>query len=114
MRGARYTDIDACAARALPFLQAREAEHCLPIGLITTLQRGETSNPTPPYLALVEDDAVIVAPLVAALSQRLLDEGHHCTFLFTDLANPTSNHIYQQVGYEPVSDVSVYTFQQAR
>jgi predicted GNAT family acetyltransferase len=25
-------------------------------------------------------------------------------FLFTDLANPTSNRIYQDVGYEPVID----------
>ncbi len=33
---------------------------------------------------------------VAALSQQLLDEGRTFCFLFTDLANPTSNHIYQQ------------------
>src|SRR5690606_14200297 len=38
---------------------------------------------------------------VAALSQRLLDEGRRfCTF-FTDLANPTSNAIYQRIGYRP-------------
>lgn len=37
--------------------------------------------------------------LVAALSQKMLDSGlRHC-FLFTDAANPTSNHIYQEVGY---------------
>lgn len=292
MRITRYADVNAYAARALPFLLAREAEHCLSIGLIITLQRGAASNPTPPYLALVEDDAgaVIATPLatpphnlvlshlapraeldteetlrliamgahaavpelpgvhgpdalvgrfveqwerltsqpgrvfmrerlfrlehvrplspipgdmrrieaadrpllrdwlrafsaealgipddpeiepliaqslrfescglylwqvgrtavslagyrgptphgmrlgpvytprearghgyasalVADLSQCLLDEGRQFVFLFTDLANPTSNHIYQQVGYEPVSDVTVYTFQQAR
>lgn len=292
MRVNRYTDIDTYAARALPFLLAREAEHCLAIGLIITLQRGESAYPAPPYLALVEDDAgaVIAAPLatpphnlilshlapsaevevdealrliaadahdampglpgvqgpdglidrfveqwerltgqsgrvfmrerlfrlqhvrpipsvsgairrieeadrpllrewgrafsaealgitddpeiepliaqslrfgssgmylwqdgasvvslagyrgptphgirvgpvytppearghgyasalVAALSQRLLDEGRQFTFLFTNLANPTSNHIYQQVGYDPVSDITVYTFEQAR
>src|ERR671933_1571376 len=34
--------------------------------------------------------------LVAALSQRLLDAGYRFCFLYTDLANPTSNHIYQQ------------------
>jgi len=43
---------------------------------------------------------------VATLSQHLLDEGRQFCFLFTDLANPTSNHIYQQIGYEPVCDVS--------
>ena len=31
-------------------------------------------------------------------------------FLFTDLANPTSNHIYQAIGYEPVTDIDVYVF----
>lgn len=48
--------------------------------------------------------------LTAALSQRLLAEGRQVVFLFTDLANPTSNHIYQQVGYRPVGDVSEYAF----
>jgi predicted GNAT family acetyltransferase len=49
--------------------------------------------------------------LVAQTSQRLLDEGRQFCFLFTDLANPTSNHIYQAIGYEPVSDVAEYLFQ---
>ncbi|MDA0350774.1 MAG: GNAT family N-acetyltransferase [Chloroflexi bacterium] len=44
--------------------------------------------------------------LVAALSQHLLDGGRQFCFLFTDLSNPTSNHVYQQLGYEPVSDVT--------
>lgn len=47
---------------------------------------------------------------VAALSQKLLDQGcNHC-FLFTDLANPTSNHIYQQIGYRLICDWHDYTF----
>ena len=36
--------------------------------------------------------------LVAALSQYLLSSGHRFCFLYTDLANPTSNSIYQRVG----------------
>ena len=47
---------------------------------------------------------------VAALSQRLLDGGRRYCFLFTDLANPTSNRIYQQIGYRPVCDVDEYHF----
>lgn len=47
---------------------------------------------------------------VAALSQRLLDEGRQFCFLFTDLANPTSNKIYQSIGYRPVIDVDMYRF----
>jgi predicted GNAT family acetyltransferase len=42
---------------------------------------------------------------VAALSQRLLDAGFEYCTLFTDLSNPTSNDIYQQIGYRPVCDV---------
>lgn len=47
---------------------------------------------------------------VAALSQSLLDSGRTFCFLFTDLANPTANHIYQTIGYNPVNDVDVYEF----
>jgi predicted GNAT family acetyltransferase len=48
--------------------------------------------------------------LTAGVSQTLLDGGRRFVFLFTDLANPTSNKIYQQIGYEPVCDVDVYEF----
>ena len=48
--------------------------------------------------------------LVARVSQELLDSGRTFVFLFTDLANPTSNHIYQAIGYEPVTDIDVYVF----
>jgi predicted GNAT family acetyltransferase len=50
---------------------------------------------------------------VAHLSQRMLDEGRAFCFLFTDLGNPTSNSIYQAIGYEPVCDVSFYEFRAA-
>jgi predicted GNAT family acetyltransferase len=51
---------------------------------------------------------------VAALSQLLLDDGRRFCFLFTDLSNPTSNHIYQAIGYRPVCDVDEYRFLAAR
>jgi uncharacterized protein len=47
---------------------------------------------------------------VAALSQKLLDDGRKFCFLYTDLANPISNHVYQKIGYEPVTDATVYSF----
>ena len=47
---------------------------------------------------------------VAALSQKLLDEGCDRCFLLTDLANPTSNHIYREIGYVPVCDWHEYSF----
>ena len=46
----------------------------------------------------------------AALSRLLLASGRRFCFLFTDLANPTSNQIYQAIGYRPVSDLDVYRF----
>ncbi len=46
--------------------------------------------------------------LVAALSQRELDSGKEWCSLFTDLANPTSNHIYAELGYEPRCDFRHY------
>jgi len=49
--------------------------------------------------------------LVAAVSQAQLDSGKTFVFLFTDLANPTSNRIYQAIGYEPVTDFDVYLFE---
>jgi predicted GNAT family acetyltransferase len=47
---------------------------------------------------------------VAALSQQLLKQGCHSCFLFTDLANPTSNYIYQAIGYRPICDWHDYSF----
>jgi predicted GNAT family acetyltransferase len=46
---------------------------------------------------------------VAALTARLL-EGRRFVFLFTDLANPTSNSIYRKIGYRPICDVDQYVF----
>lgn len=48
--------------------------------------------------------------LVARLSQHLLDSGYRFLNLFTDLENPTSNSIYQKIGYHPVSDFRMITF----
>jgi predicted GNAT family acetyltransferase len=47
---------------------------------------------------------------VAGVSQWLLDNGREFCFLFTDLRNPTSNHIYQEIGYQPVCDFGEYAF----
>ncbi len=43
--------------------------------------------------------------LVAELTRGLLERGRRSCFLFTDLANPTSNRIYKRIGYRPVGDV---------
>jgi uncharacterized protein len=48
--------------------------------------------------------------LVAEQTQMLLGAGRKFCFLFTDLANPTSNSIYQRIGYEAVSDADQWVF----
>lgn len=44
------------------------------------------------------------AACVAALTARLIASGHPQVVLFTDLANPTSNSVYQRIGYRPLGD----------
>ena len=47
---------------------------------------------------------------VASLSQMLLNRGYKYCFLFANLTNPTSNYVYQKIGYQSVSQVSDYWF----
>jgi predicted GNAT family acetyltransferase len=51
--------------------------------------------------------------LVADLSTWLLGQGHRACFLYTDLANPTSNRIYVEIGYERVCDAKEFSFRPA-
>jgi predicted GNAT family acetyltransferase len=41
--------------------------------------------------------------LVHRVSKKIVESGKRC-MLFTDLSNPTSNSIYQKVGYLPIAD----------
>ena len=48
--------------------------------------------------------------LVAAVSAEGLKRGKEFCVLYTDLMNPTSNSIYQKIGYRPVCDARNYRF----
>lgn len=48
--------------------------------------------------------------LVAAQSQWLIDSGYGFCFLYTDLANPTSNAIYERIGYRQIAEAAMYSF----
>jgi GNAT superfamily N-acetyltransferase len=48
--------------------------------------------------------------VTAAATRWALDQGTEHMLLFTDLANPTSNSIYQKIGYRPVFDQVVVEF----
>jgi RimJ/RimL family protein N-acetyltransferase len=49
--------------------------------------------------------------VTAVVSQAALDTGADHVVLFTDLANPTSNALYQRLGYRPVEDRVVLRFE---
>lgn len=48
--------------------------------------------------------------VTAAVSRTALDRGADQVLLFTDLANPTSNALYQRLGYRPAADFTTYDF----
>ncbi|HEY6609441.1 MAG TPA: GNAT family N-acetyltransferase [Candidatus Limnocylindria bacterium] len=74
---------------------------------------GETPNGVrigPVYTPPEQRSRGYATSLTAAATQDQLDRGRRFVFLFTDLANPTSNKIYRSIGYEPVCDVDQYRF----
>jgi len=48
--------------------------------------------------------------VTAAITQLAERKGAESVILFTDLANPTSNSIYRRLGYEPVEDRVLMTY----
>ena len=48
--------------------------------------------------------------IAAAVSRKLLERGKRVVYLTTDLANATSNGIYQRIGYRPVGDQYQFDF----
>lgn len=89
-------------------------------GLVYVWQVGERPVAmnwiSPPVSGVVRVSGVYTPPdlrghgyasaLVAATSQHALDTGGTTCCLYTDLANPTSNHIYQRIGYRPTADLN--------
>ena len=49
--------------------------------------------------------------LTAHVTKQQLESGRDYCFLYTDLANPTSNRIYMNIGYERVCDSTDYAFE---
>ncbi len=122
--------MDAFVREALPQAPPEDAEHWLErnrsspdSGIVLWIDGGEpvsfsghgglTPNGirvgpvyTPPELRR----RGYASALVAEQTQSLLDGGRTFCFLFTDLANPTSNSIYQRIGYQAVSDADQWVF----
>ncbi|MFP5519189.1 MAG: GNAT family N-acetyltransferase [Bdellovibrionia bacterium] len=49
--------------------------------------------------------------VVAHLSQKMLNSGNKFCVLYTDSSNPTSNKIYQNVGYQVVAESKHFLFE---
>lgn len=62
---------------------------------------------TPPYFR----GKGYATSCVAQISQMALDKGYNRCVLYTDLKNPTSNSIYQKIGYKPVCDSLMLKFE---
>jgi uncharacterized protein len=74
---------------------------------------GRTPNGTrigPVYTPPAHRGRGYAGALVGEVTRLLLDSGLRFCFLFTDLANPTSNRLYVRLGYRPVRDTASYGF----
>ncbi len=87
-------------------------------GQPVSMAAGQGPTPNGIRIALVYTPAHFrghgyASALVASLSQKLLAAGRTFCFLFTDLANPTSNKIYRDLGYEFVCEQHQFRFENA-
>ncbi len=64
----------------------------------------------PVYTVPADRGRGYASALTAFASQWNLAQGRRFCFLYTDLANPTANHIYVAIGYEPVTDARMVRF----
>jgi ribosomal protein S18 acetylase RimI-like enzyme len=64
---------------------------------------GGTARIAPVYTPPTLRGRGYAGAVTAELSRRFRDAGHQ-VLLFTDLENPTSNALYQRIGYRPVAD----------
>ncbi|KMS75881.1 hypothetical protein ACZ91_64270 [Streptomyces regensis] len=76
------------------------------IAAMTTLVAA-TARVTPVYVSPHHRGRGYGAAVTAAVSQAARDAGAEHVLLFTDLSNPTSNRLYQRIGYRPVSDYRI-------
>jgi uncharacterized protein len=75
----------------------RETAHGIAVSLVYTPPRARNKG--------------YASSCVASVTKRMLDNGKRFCCLFTDLANPTSNGIYQRIGYREICDVDDWIFE---
>lgn len=109
---APWTDVGAQVDRRLAEGGIFLWDHAGPVSMAVVGSR--TPNGTrigPVYTPPAYRRRGYASACVAAVSQAQLDAGRRLVCLYTDLANRTSNHIYQEIGFEPVRDVDAWRFE---
>ena len=89
-----------------------ENDEGIPVSLAGTsrqLPHGRSVGPvyTPPFFR----NRGYAASCVAMLSQQILDQSYEYCVLFANRANPTSNGVYQRIGYEHIGDFVELAFE---
>lgn len=102
---ARNVDLRLAAGRAFLWVDGAPASF---VG--TSSRAGGVVRVGPVYTPPERRGRGYASALTAAVSQHALDDGAEACYLYTDLANPTSNKIYAAIGYRPVRDVTRYRF----
>lgn len=127
MRITTYADADAFLCKARAYLEEDEALNNLLLGIAIRLQDQESVDPPPLFLTGDEGGGLIFAALMTPPRKLILysqiddppfvDLVRYLTqspwvvpgvLAPADLANPTSNSIYQKIGYRPVADFAEY------
>ena len=98
MKVVRHHAVADFLDRAGAWLESAEAENNLILGIAAYFKSYVGQLTAEPYFLTLEDSGAIVG-------------GKSFCCLYTDLANSTSNSIYQKIGYRPVCDVQDWIFE---
>lgn len=108
------TDPEAAASAAERFIQTEQLyiwDRGGPVSMAKTsraTRNGITINGV--YTPAEHRNKGYATSCVWSLTKKLLSEHYSFCSLFTDQLNPTSNSIYQNIGYRPVGDALTYDF----
>ncbi len=108
------TDPEAAAGAAKRYIQTEQLyiwDRSGPVSMAKTsraTRNGITINGV--YTPAEHRNKGYATSCVWSLTKKLLSDGYGFCSLFTDQLNPTSNSIYQNIGYWPVGDALTYDF----
>ncbi len=110
-------DLDEFDRAAGPLLREQSAHNTVVLTITQTLRADgpQAFGAEPPLFGPVYTPPGLrrrgyAGALTVAVSRAALDAGADEVVLFTDLANPTSNALYQRLGYRPVEDRIILSF----